>query len=323
MNKNICFFEPNMVLAERMVDYWMSHGLERYSISTYSDEGLFLEHAPKISARMWILDVSVRGRIPIQSFDDVLWLSNSQEEPDTIFKYRSAAVLLQMILNCLRDYDTIPQQRTEPFLISLYTPVHRSLQTTFGITLSHILSRKGRTLYLNLEGYSGFEKMFPDCYSKDISDFIYSFTHSKEKIPTITANFIYRLGEVDMIPPVLNAANLQEITGETWQDMLRVLQESKVYDYIVVDISDFTRGVFDILKISQVIFSLTQNDEQAGMKWQQYCGVLETLGLEEIIQRTQKMSLPHISMLPKTFEEYVPSAFSEYVEQSAKEVGLL
>ncbi len=322
MSKNICFFEPNSILAERMVDYWTSHGLEGYDIRCYSDGELFLEHFSKFSASVWILDACIRKRLPEMPPGNVLWTSESEEEAGTIFKYRSAEVLLQSILSCVRGDDTALQREAGTLLIGLYTPVRRSLQTTFGITLSHILSQKGRTLYLNLEGYSGFEQKYPGYYPKDISDFIYHFNHSKEKNPMLVTNFIYRLGDIDIIPPVLNVANLQDITGEMWKQILCFLQECKLYDYIIVDVSDFVHGIFDILKMSRVIFSLTKSDEQAMGKWQQYCSVLNMLGLQEVVQKTRNISLPNISAVPTNFEAYVSCPFSDYVEQTIKEVGL-
>ena len=55
------------------------------------------------------------------------------------------------------------------------------------------------TLYLNLEGYSGFDHMLSETLSKDISDFIYYVNQVSEDISLITQNYIYRLGEMDMI----------------------------------------------------------------------------------------------------------------------------
>lgn len=320
MNRNICFFEPNEILAERLIEYWMSHGLKQYNIISYSSEALFLEHFQTLTAKLWVLDVCIKERLPKMPSSRFLWLSENPEEADAVFKYRSAALLLQTILNCLEPGYANTVEGTK--LISLYTPVHRSLQTSFGITLSHLLARKGRTLYLNLEGYSGFEKKLSRYYTKDISDFIYHFIHSKEKNPFITTNFIYRFGEVDMIPPVLNAANLQEITGEMWQEVLCALRTEHRYDYIVVDASDFVRGIYEILQISQVVFSMTKADENAMFKWQQYEAMLEALGLEEILRRTQKLVVPQGLHAAFHLEEYVEDAFSQYVQGIVKEVGL-
>lgn len=320
---DICYFEPDEVLAGRLIDYWMAHGLDKYSVCHYSEEQLFLERFVTAQAKLWVLDKSIKERLPEVLPSNILWLSENPDATDAIFKYRSAAILLHTILDYIEVGKGKAMVESHTQLISLYTPIKCSSQTAFGITISHILSRKGRTLYLNLEGYSGFAEMLSGNYVKDISDFIYSFYHSKEKFPFYATNFIYRLGEVDMIPPVLNPINLQEISREMWVQMLTALLESAMYDYIVIDISDFVQGIFDILQMSQVVFSLAKSQEKAERKWQQYQMLLEGLGLEAVLQKSHKLIVPHGMAMPAKLEMYMPCAFSDYVENLLREVGVL
>ena len=322
-NIDICFYEPDEILAGRLLDYWMANGLEKYCVSYYSNEELLLDFFTTGTARLWILDEHLRERLPEIAMANVLWLSENPDAIDTVFKFRSASILLQTIIHYLEADKGKMISNSQTQLISLYTPVKHSLQTSFGVVASHLLSHKGRTLYLNLEGYSGFSEMLTGYYSKDISDFIYSIYHSKEKFPFNTANFIYRFGEIDMIPPVLNPMNLQEISKEMWQHVLVILLESNMYNYIVVDISDFVQGIFDFLKVSRVVFSLTKSDALAERKWQQYQMLLEGLGLDSVLQKLHKISVPQGVQIPATLEEYTPGVFSDYVERSLREVGVL
>jgi len=323
MDKEICFFEPNRKWASRLMDYWSSHGLEQYTIHYYSDEKLLLEQLPFLSVNLWVLDVRLRERLANTLDGKVLWLTEAEEDVTAVFKFRSAEVLLQTILGYLDKERGMERARTGTQLICFFTPIRRSLQTTFAITLAHLLSEKGRTLYLNLESYSGFEYMLSNHYTKDISDFIYHFNHSKDKNPMLITNFIYKLGAVDMIPPVLNPANLLEITGEMWDSALTFLGQCGNYDHIVLDVGHFVGASGDILKMSHIIFSLVKNDELAVAKWQQYHTLLETLDLQCVLDRTYKMVPPHFSSLPKTLEAYTSGVFTDYVKEAAREVGLL
>ncbi len=323
MNGKICFFEPDEALAERLVDYWLSHGLAQYSICYYSDMGKWLEDSSSLFADLWILDCSLRAVISTPPPGRILWWTDQPEDTEAAFKYRSAAVLLHTIQGYLKGGKSTQPVITGGQLISLYSPIKRCLQSTFGITLAHLLSKKGRTLYLNLEGYSGLDRMLSGFISKDISDFIYYVNQSKDDIPLILQKYLYRLGEVDMIPPVLNPCNLQDVTEDMWRCMLHSLQQSGLYDYIIVDVSDFIHGTFTILRESQIVFSLTKSDERASAKWQQYCSVLEESGYADILDKTQKSELPQVTLLPAYLEEYMPGPMAELVAQAAKEAGLL
>ena len=319
MSRKICFFEPDEILAGRLIDYWLEHGLAGYSICYYSDADKWLSDYTSISAELWILDRSLRSIISQLPSGRILWWTDIPDDQEAVFKYRSAAVLLHMIQGYLGT------ERTDSgaAVISLYSPVKRCLQTTFGITLSHLLTKKGRTLYLNLEGYSGLERTFSDSYSKDISDFIYYVNQTSENIPLLIQKFVYRLGEVDIIPPVLNATNLQDITEDMWLRMLELLRNSGLYDYIIVDVSDFIHGIFSILRESQVIFSLTKADARANAKWQQYCSILEELGYEDILTKTRKPEMPRIAVLSVNAEACMQGPMAELVGQAAREAGLL
>ena len=224
MSRKICFFEPDEALAGKLIDYWLSHGLAGYSICYYSDKEKWLSDYTTICADLWILDRSLRSVISQMPSGRVLWWSDQVEDASAVFKYRSAAVLQHTI----QGYFGADSTASGTELISLYSPIKRCLQTTFGITLSHLLSKKRRILYLNLEGYSGLERTFSDSYSKDISDFIYYVNQTSENIPLLIQKFVYRLGEVDVIPPVLNPGNLQDITENMWLHMLNTLQNSWV-----------------------------------------------------------------------------------------------
>ena len=229
MSGKICFFEPNAGLAEKLVDYWLSHGLAQYTICYYSDVGKWQEDAPRLFVDLWILDRSLEPCASLLPRGKILWWTDCPEDIGAVFKYRSAGVLLHTILGHLQETGGCCTEMAGTKLISLYSPIKRCLQTTFGIHLAHLLSKKGRTLYLNLEGYSGFDRFLSGPFSKDISDFIYYVNQTSENISLITQNFLYRLGEVDMIPPVLNPRNLQDITEEMWIHMLHSL---KPVDYM-------------------------------------------------------------------------------------------
>ena len=324
MNRKICFFEPDEAFAEKLLDYWADHGLNQYQICYYSDADMWRRDSASISADLWILDCSLRtAALSPPPGGRIIWWSDRPEDTEAVFKYRSAAVTLRMIQGYLSGSPQTGDLLAGTRLISLYSPIKRCLQTTFGITLAHLLSKKGRVLYLNLEGYSGLDHMLMRSFSKDISDFIYYVNQSSKDIPLITQNYIYRLGEVDMIPPVLNPCNLQDISGKMWVRMLRLLRDSGLYDYILIDVSDFIMGTFEILRESNVVFSMTKSDARSEAKWQQYCSILAESGYTDVLDKTKHQELERFATVPVHLEDCMPGPLTNVAERLAKEVGLL
>jgi hypothetical protein len=319
MKRNICFFEPDEKLAGKLIDYWLDHGLIGYNICYYSDEARWLADCQSLSPELWILDNRLREFVDQIHSGRIVWWSDRPEETDSLFKYRSAAILLHAIKGYLGTESV--EKGTD--LISLYSPIKRCHQTTFGITLSHLLSKKGRVLYLNLEGYSGFERSLTDAYSKDISDFIYYVNQKSENIPLLIQKYVYRLSEIDIIPPVLNPANLQDISEDMWLNMLDILRKSGLYDYIIVDVSDYIQGTFSVLRESHIIFSLIKSDSQACAKWQQYSSVLMESGYGDVLNKTRTSEAPYVSVCPVDFQDGLQGPMLEFVTKAAREAGLL
>ena len=319
MERKICFFEPDEKLAGKLIDYWLDHGLAGYSICYYSDEASWLADYKSISPDLWILDNSLREIIEQYPSGRIIWWSERPEEADTLFKYRSAAILLHAI----QGYLGTESMEKGTKVISMYSPIKRCHQTTFGITLSHLLSKKERVLYLNLEGYSGFERTLVGIYSKDISDFIYYVNQKSENIPLLIQKFVYRLNEIDIIPPVLNPTNLQDISENMWMSMLEILCKSSLYDYIIVDVSDFIQGTFAILRESQLVFSLIKSDSQAYGKWQQYSSILAESGYGDVLNKTKTLEVPYNVVCPVNLQECFQGPMLEYVIKVAREAGLL
>lgn len=322
MNEKIIFFEPNESFAERLMDYWADHGLTA-QIYYYSDVNKWRQDCREMSVDLYILDCSLRTEDYTKPPNgQVLWWSEREDDPDAIFKYCSAAVILGVIQGYLSKGHA-DRMEAGAKLISLYSPVKRCLQTTFGLSLAHVLSTKGRTLYLNLEGYSGLDRMLRRSFSKDISDFIYYVNQSSGEIPIPIQNFIHRLGDVDMIPPVLNPGNLQDITEDMWKKLMSTLKKGGQYDYILVDVSDFLMGTFAILRESSVIFSMVKTEAMAEAKWQQYCNVLEEAGYKDILEKTMRQEVPYMVELPVNLTEYIPGEMTNYVKQAAVDAGLI
>lgn len=313
MTGKICFFEPNTELAEKFIDYWMSHGLSGCTICYYSDAEIWKEQAAGLRADLWILDTSLRAYAELVARQHVLWWTDDIQDTEALFKYRSAALLLHAIQEQL----TGKEDKKGSCIISLYSPIKRCMQTTFGMHLAQLLTQRGRVLYINLEGYSGQEYLTDGAFSKDISDFIYDINQSTKDISIMIQNYIERIGEVDRIAPVLNPCNLQEITEEMWIHLLRTLQECGLYEYVLLDLSDFVQGRLAILQESRVIFSVKRSGAKEQAKWQQYYDVLDKTDGGHILEKTQSV------VIPEEWLENGSGAFANIVKQAGKEAGLL
>ena len=200
-------------------------------------------------------------------------------------------------------------------IIGVYTPVKRCLQTTFSLTLGQILAKRGKTLYLNYESFSGFSQLNNRNYRADMTDMIYLFECVKEK-------FIYKLGSIkeevnglDFVAPASIYPDLMNVRGEQWTELLKEMRNQGDYEYIILDLSEYVNGLLNILNVCDWIYTITRGDFYAVAKMEQYEQLLKELHMESVVSKTQKLNLPIFKNIPFKHDEMTYSELALYIRE--------
>jgi hypothetical protein len=205
-------------------------------------------------------------------------------------------------------------------LIGLYTPVHRCLQTSFGLVLGQMLADKHKTLYLNFEHYAGIGELLPNLRTRDLSDLLYFLSADKEKFLLWMEIIRKKIGYLDVIPPVKAGEQLIQVTKEEWMEFLKRIFELGQYQYIILDLSESVQGLMDILRLCKTVFTLTKDDHMSRSKLDQYEQVLSLYEYEDVLQKTHKCSLPVFRRLPDQMEQLTKGELADYVREIMEEL---
>ena len=239
-------------------------------------------------------------------------------------KYQQAENVLRELLEVYMEVigEPLPQMIVgcQTKFVGIYSPVRRCLQTTFAITMSQMLAREHRTLYMNFEHYAGITELLPDMQTRDIADLLYFLTAQKDKFKLRMQAMIQQKGSLDYIPPMKSGQNLLTITGKEWINLLRKVAEMGGYEYVVLDLTENMQGLFDILRMCVRVFTLTKEDRIAKCKLTQYEQVLALYDYEDVLHKTKKCSLPQIRRLPEALEQYTKGDLANYVQTQLKEI---
>lgn len=272
-------------------------------------EGCFYEQISEIGAKhIFILNETGLKRIPdFANFN----------------KYQAANILYQQILleYADREEEFIPgfygNKRAK--IIGVYTPIARCLQTGFSLTMAQYLGKKGRTLYINFEQYSGFSRLFQKGYIKDLSDLVYFYSYSKDKFLYWLEGVVEHFGQLDYIPPVLTATSLSEVSKYEWLEMLNLIAKEAGYDYIVLDLNDSVQGIFQILDLCHKVYTITREDVVSCAKLCQFREMLESNQYARIKERIRYLKFPEFTVKELAFGDMIYSDLQEYVEKLAGE----
>ncbi len=232
--------------------------------------------------------------------DRVILLSEGEqrEEQDLpfVYKYQSSdAILAEVMEYYVQDH---PQQQLftlsvrKTRLYGVYSPISRARKTSFALALGEILAESGKVLYLNFEEFSGFEALFQEHHSTDMTDLIY-FYRQKD------SSFIYKLNSViqtfhnlEYIPPAISPMDLRDVSAQEWIGLLNELLSFREYDAILLDLSWQVNELFQILSACDRIYMAVMDDLISQAKLKQYERLTELFHMEELQKKTIRIRPP-------------------------------
>ncbi|MCM1064638.1 MAG: hypothetical protein NC420_09260 [Eubacterium sp.] len=244
------------------------------------------------------------------------------KELPSVDKYQQAEEVLRYLLAVYMEIADVQLPRlkksSKAVFIGNYSPVRRSMQTSFALTMSQLLAQEHRTLYLNFEHYAGIAELLPDAQTFDLADLLYFLNAEQDKFRLRIRTMLRHKGNLDYIPPMKSGQNLLTVTPAEWLGLLQKIEELGEYEYVILDLSESMQGLFDILRICSHIFTLVREDRVARSKLLQYEQILSLYEYEDLLDRTRRVSLSHIRKLPEELEQYTKGDLADMVKELLK-----
>ena len=295
-----------------------------FRIHIFTDPGRFFSFKGNEEIEcLLVAESAYDTKLSEMSIPHVIILSESGHMVDNTLlhldKYQSGETIYRQILEYYSGVsnDNLSRRRTNNRrmkIIGVYTPVGRCLQTSFSVTLGQILSKRAKTLYLNFENYSGLSTLLRREFQKDISDLMYYFECSKEMLSVRLESLVERMGELDFVPPVMIYKNLSGIKAEKWIELFHHMEMATEYEYLVLDLTDGILDMWDVLRYSDIVYTISKQDSIARAKGYQYEKALRDLNYEDIIDKTRKLSLPVFHHLSQRFDDLSTGELYSFVK---------
>ncbi len=268
-----------------------------------------------------IAESLVEDALPEYSVKQIALLNESGRirfgEVKNIDKYQAADLVRKELLTMYAEQ----MQVTYPMLekcrqaacIAFYSPIRRCMQTSTAITFSQIMAEKFRVLYLNFESFAHFLLM--DEGGMDLTSLVYHIQASEEEFALQLRSIKRTIGNWEYIVPMHNGENIPQISAEDWQNLLKKCKAMEEYDFIVLDLQDGMQGVFEILSLSDKIYTFEKGDMNAQKKIEWYKYVLRKKGYEDILHKTKWLQTPAVEKLPQELEDYSRGSLADYVRK--------
>lgn len=204
-------------------------------------------------------------------------------------------------------------------IVGIYTPVKRSLQTSFAMTYSLLKGKSKKTLYLNFEVFSGFHLWFEREYRTDLMDLMYFLNGAEDKFLLKLAGMTERFGEISYIPPAISYEDFMLVKGKDWVRLVETIAKKSDYELIVLDLGDQMQGLFELLSICDKIYTLTKPDGLAMAKVEAFEEALKMSQKEDILGKMVKCHLPVFKEIPQRVGELPYSRLADYMRNKLGE----
>jgi len=254
------------------------------------------------------------------------------EGEPAIYKYQSAEKIIREALFYYAEeaqpFLQAALLKREVQLLGVYSPVHRIGKTTFALALGSVCAREKKTLYLNLEPYSGFDVMLADhlpavrsqslqiAQQWNLGDLLYYLKKGKQGFLYKLKSLIQSIGALDYISPVLSAEDLLAVSEEEWEMLLERMITDAEYECLVIDFSDCIQGLPALLARCSKVYMPVLEDRISQAKVAQFLNVWEVQKDENLSEHLHEIKLPKIWDLDGTNGlDGIPEQLYTFVEE--------
>ncbi len=248
-----------------------------------------------------ISDKAMCDRVKELGVENIIILSEGVHDPGldqypSVYKYQSSAQVIREVLACYGEEVMGAQDHSlssrQAELIGVYSPLGRVLKTSFALTLGQILARGRAVLYVNMEEFSGFEKLFQREFAHTLSDLLYYIrqenSHAAYRLPSM----VETVNNLDFLPPVGTPLDIWETSFEQWEQMLDELLLHSTYEVVILDVGQGVDGWYKILDRCVKIYMPVRSDLISQGKIEQFERLLRMWKQQELLDKIRKIKPP-------------------------------
>jgi hypothetical protein len=327
-NRIIAVCDGEAFYAYNLADYFNSKNSIFFS-EAFTSEGSVLEYALENYIDILLITDKMNfelfnkknvGMIVLLSEQEVIKAAGNYL---TVYKYQAAGNILKSIMNYYAEKDDEPLSMLNKKcnIIGVYSPVKRSLKTSFCLALGQILAKEKAVLYINMEEYSGFSTLFQKEYKADLSDFIYYLRQDKANILVKLEGIVDSVNNLDYIPPVSSPMDIREVQKEDWKKLFHELTFHSKYETVLIDFGDGVDGLLDLLSECSQVYMPVRDDYLSNAKIEQFNKLLTMSGYEKLSSNVKQVKLPYHNSFGSRecyAEQLIWSELGDYVRQLAR-----
>lgn len=320
MKKNIfavCDLEADY--ASSFMNYLNQKKNIPFDIQAFSSVEKLMNYGKEM--RIELLLISARAmRQEVRELDigQIIILSEGSALPElkgypSVYKYQATSDVVREVMACYGEEgklspSTFSFMKKTTKIYAIYSPVNRCMKTSLALTMGQILAKKQSTLYLSLEGYSGFPELLGKEYAHTLSDLFYYIRQGDGNFMFRMNGMIQTVNGLDYIPPVQTPA---DVLGVVWEDLDKLLSEiilHSSYEQVILDVGNEIQDLFPLLERCDRIYMPVRKDPVSDCKIRQFEKLARDWDYAQVLSKMERLVLPEFSAgeIVKNYVEELP-----------------
>ncbi len=177
-------------------------------------------------------------------------------------------------------------------IIGIYSPVAVKPRQAFALTMAKVMSEKFKTLYINLDEFSGLSEILPSDNQYTLSDAIYFYRQNNMQAKNKIEPAINSISGVDYIAPVTCSEDISNISAEEMVDFAEKLGIMFGYENIIMDISSALKQPWKSLEACRVVYMPVKDDYLSARKIAEFENYLANIGIGHVLDKIVRVKLP-------------------------------
>ena len=304
MKRNIfAIFDLETEYAASFMEYVRQKNNIPFDVHAFTKEEALLEFAKQEHIELLLISAkALTSNIKELEIGKIVVLSDGPvKDPSeglvSVYKYQSGASVLRETLAayCEKEpplAESFPVRKKGTELYGVFSPVSRCRKTSFALAMGQELARNRSVLYINMEGYSGFENLMGIDYSQTLSDVLYYARQQDAGLVHRVAGMVCSINHLDYIPPVKYAQDLHQAEWKDWKFLLDELEQKSEYQIIILDIGYEVEDVLDLIERCDCLFLPVLDDVASRAKLDQFDEMISVFGDAAMQEKMKRFSIP-------------------------------
>ena len=211
------------------------------------------------------------------------------ENVEGVYKYQSSDKIVKEIMG---NIGGVERSSNDINIVGVYSLGDAQDRTYLSLSLAKTYAQQKRTLYINLDEFSGLGEILPDQADMTLSDALYEYRSKKGNVCSSIVSGICSIGGLDYIPPVSCAEDIAYVEVEEMMDFIKQIGEAGSYDVVVLDISSGIKHGWKLLEACSSIYMPQGNDYYTRKKIKDFEVYFISRGMEVMLNNVMKIEIP-------------------------------